>query len=249
MKSFLNSDRPILTGMIKGRTTDEVVAEVERLKRDGVEAFGFQLDHMDPGYKGEEDIKRIFNAMSPLPIYATNYKRSNSEPDIDWQTLEDQLVMMLALGATLIDIPADMYHTSDMELTTDEAAIEKQKQLIDKIHSLGGEVLMSSHVLRFIPKETAMFIAREQKSRGADIAKIVTSAETDAELYENFEICIMLRRELGIKSLFLCGGEKRRMHRLLGPLFGSCMYLVTENALLDTQPAVALATKALEYLG
>lgn len=37
-------------------------------------------------------------------------------------------------------------------ITEDEIALEKQKALIRQIHQMGGEVLMSSHVLKYIPK-------------------------------------------------------------------------------------------------
>ncbi|MBQ7386747.1 MAG: type I 3-dehydroquinate dehydratase [Clostridia bacterium] len=249
MKSFLNSDKPIITGMITDKTLDEVLARVERYKNDGVEAFCFQMEQLVPEDKRPERLKLIFDAMADYPVYVTNYMRSNSEQDtISWETIEEQLLLARSLGATLIDIPTDMYHPSDMEFTTDSAAIERQTAFIAKLHELGAEVLMSAHVLRFIPKETAFAIALAQKSRGADVAKIVTSADTDDELYENFEICMMLRKNLGIKSLFLCGGEKRRMHRLLGPLFGSAIYLVRENGTDELQPAVERAKRAREYM-
>ena len=44
---------------------------------------------------------------------------------------------------------------------------------------------MSSHVLKFIKTDEVLEIAREQRRRGADIAKIVTAADTESELLEN----------------------------------------------------------------
>ena len=249
MKSFLNSNRPIITGMVTEKSLEANLEKIALYKAQGVEAFCFQLEQLPHEDKCRERLSLIFDAMAGYPVYTTNYMRSNSEPDISYETIEEQLLLAIELGATLIDIPTDMYHPSDMEFTTDPVAIERQKAFIKKIHERGAEVLMSSHVLRFIPKETAYAIALAQKERGADIAKIVTAANTDEELYHNFEISLMLRERLGIKNLFLCGGEKRMMHRLLAPLLGSAIFLVRdEDTKGDVQPPIDRAKSALEYL-
>lgn len=249
MKSFLNSKKPIITAMVTETTVEANLDKIEAYKNQGTEAFCFQFERLIPSDKAPERLKLLFDAMDGYPIYATNYMRGNSEADtISWETIEDQLLLLHSLGATLIDIPADMYHPSDMELATDQKAIERQKAFINKLHERGAEVLMSAHVLRFIPKETAYTIALAQMERGADIAKIVTWADTDEELAENFEISMMLSKNLKIKSLFLCGGEKRKRHRLLGPLFGSAIYLVRTNEDNDIQPKIKDAKAVLEYL-
>ena len=67
----------------------------------------------------------------------------------------------------------DMFCPSKDEIALDEAAVEKQKALIDRIHSAGGEVLMSSHTFKSTTLEQNLMIAREQAARGADIIKIV----------------------------------------------------------------------------
>ena len=156
--------------------------------------------------------------------------------------MSEQLLMAVELGATLVDIPADMFDPSDMELSMSKKAIEKQISLINELHKRGAEVLISSHVFRYIPKETAMMIAEQHKARGADISKIVTEANSNSELCDNFEIVSILERDLGIKHLFLCNGTHCKKHRILAPLLGSCMFLATENARSGlTQPTVAEA--------
>lgn len=89
--------------------------------------------------KAREPLAEIFHAMSDKPVYVTNYLRCNSTEGIDWHTLGEQLLMAVELGATLVDIPADMFDSSDMELSTKEAAIEEQRQLIARIRSMGGQ--------------------------------------------------------------------------------------------------------------
>ena len=176
-----------------------------------------------------------------------NYLRMNTTEGMDWHTLARQLIWAAQEGAALIDVPADMFHSSDMELTYDREAIAAQRELIDKLHALGAEVLMSSHVLRYAPPETVLTIAREHKARGADVSKIVTEANSDRELADNFYASSLLERELGIPHLFLCNGTHCRRHRLFAPMLGSCMFLVTENQNpAKTQPTLAQARAILD---
>ena len=68
-------------------------------------------------------------------------------------------------------------------------------------------------------------MAKEQERRGADIAKIVSFADNEAQLTEDMRITFRLKEELRCKFLFLAGGAECRRLRLVGPLFGSCMFL------------------------
>ena len=229
-KTFLKSDRPILTGMLNSQTKEEAIAEVARLRADGAEAYGILLDRLLPAYKTRESIGEIFAAMDDLPIYATNYMRNNTEPHLTWDDLVRGMLEARELGATLIDVPADAFLSSPREVTYDGGAVEKQKALIRELHAMGAEVLMSSHVMEFLPKEEVLALANAQLSRGADIAKIVTNAETEAQLIENYEASLLLRREIGKNFLFLCNCSHAAPHRIFGPALGGCMFLCIENA-------------------
>ena len=162
MKTFLSSTRPIIVGMLKSKTKNELLDEIARIRKDGADAYGFQIDNLNDEFKSREHLKEIFDAMSDKPVYCTNYMKR------DWDTMSEYLLMAVELGATLVDIPADMFDPSDMELSMSKEAIGKQTELVDKIHELGGEVLISSHVFRYVPKETVAFIAGQHKARGAD---------------------------------------------------------------------------------
>ena len=247
MKTFLKSDRPIIIGMLKSKNKKDILAEIRRIRADGAEAYGFQIDILEDEFKSRENLKKIFDAMRDKPIYCTNYMRGNRTENISWDMLREQLLIAVKLGATLIDIPADMFDSSDMELSMNKRAIEEQIRLIEEIHHRGGEVLMSSHVLRYVPKEVVLTIAEQHKARGADISKIVTEANNVSELNHNFETESLLENRLGIKHLFLCNGTHCRKHRLLGPLLGSCLFLTTENAKVgQNQPTVAEAIRILK---
>jgi 3-dehydroquinate dehydratase len=119
----------------------------------------------------------------------------------------------------------DTYSPAPEELTTDQKAIKKQMEYIDKVHKLGGEVLMSSHVHQFRSPERVLEIALEQQRRGADIVKIVTGASTQQEELVNLDICRLLKQELKVPFLFLSGGQYSYLHRTVGPALGVCMWL------------------------
>lgn len=229
-KTFLNHKRPVLTGMLNSQTKEDALAEIARFRADGAEAYGILLDRLLPEHKNRETIAELFRAMDDLPIYATNYMRNNTEPHLTWDDLAKGMIEARELGATLIDVPADTFLSSPREVTYDPAAVEKQKALIRELHGMGAEVLMSSHVMEFLPKEEVLALAKEQLSRGADIAKIVTNAETEAQLIENFEASLLLRREIGKNFLFLCNCAYAFPHRIFGPGLGGCMFLCIENA-------------------
>ena len=106
MKTFLAGDRPIITGMLKSTNKKDILDEIRRITEDGAEAYGFQIDILEDEWKQPHHLKEIFDAMYDKPIYCTNYMRGNTTKNISWNTLRDQLLTAVDLGATLIDIPA-----------------------------------------------------------------------------------------------------------------------------------------------
>ena len=127
------------------------------------------------------------------------------------------------------------------ELTENREAIEKQKALIDEIHRRGGEVLMSSHTRKVISLEENIMIAKEHIRRGADIIKIVNTAETDDEVL-TYISAIQKITAMTDKKLLLLSGGKGQITRYIGPNFGVCMYLcVQSHGPLDTpeQPLIS----------
>lgn len=222
--TFLGQNRPLNTCMIQIDT----VAEARDLARtaafDGCDAYGFQLEQIPVAERTEKKIKSIFAQMGGRPIYVTNY-RKHANGDASDDELLDGLLTMRHWGATLLDIMGDFYDPTPGELTMNPAAIARQKEAIARIHAAGGEVLMSSHVLKFTPAEEVLRIALAHQARGADIAKIVTAADSDEEELENLRITALLKRELAIPFLFLSGGTHNQRHRLFGPMFGCAMWL------------------------
>lgn len=232
-KIFLNQEKPMLTVMLQCETPEVAIGRIRNANQLGAEAYGLQVESLNPEYRNTETYKRIFAEMQNKPCYVTNYRARNNADKTDEQ-LAEELLELAECGATLCDVMGDMFCRHPEELTDNEEAIKKQMELIDKFHSKGAEVLMSSHILKFTPAERVLEVALEQKRRGADIIKIVTGADSMEQQLENLRITNLLKRELGAPFLFLSGGEST-LHRRLGIKLGCCMALcVYEHDHLST---------------
>lgn len=230
MTNFSDTSNPKLTVMIGKPSVDDVILGVKRSINQGAEAFCILAQGFKPEDKNRENIKRIIDAADGRDVYITNYIRDNSQPELTDDYLAEQLLDMARCGAKLIDVRTDMFCRSVDEVTRDFYAVQKQKEFISEIHKLGAEVLMSTHIFEYKSPENILEIAKLQQMRGADIAKVVTVANSDKEAEDAFRTNFLLKEKLNIPFLFLCNGSHCRKHRLLGPVLGSCMYLCLENS-------------------
>lgn len=221
-RTFLEYDKPILTTMVQADNPDRIKELIDKSLPEGAEAFGMQFEKLKPEYRNKEIYKELFS-YTDKPVYVTNYRGKRNEEKTDEQ-LAEELIELADCGATLCDIIGDLFDKQPDELAVDETAIKKQMKLIDRLHQEGAEVLMSSHVLKYIPAEEVLKIALEHQRRGADICKIVTGADTMEQQIENLKIINMLKENLKIPFLFLAGGESHILRRIGGEL-GDCMYL------------------------
>lgn len=223
-KSFKNASSPFATEMIQVKTAEQAKNRILNAVACGATAIGLQLHTMEKQYRTEERLRELFALTGKLPLYVTNYRIGENEGTTD-EELFDGLLTALDCGATLVDVIGDAFNPSPEELTMDPQAIEKQMRFIDEVHKRGGEVLISSHVHSFRSAERVLEIAKAQESRGADVVKIVTGAETQEEEIENLRICNLLKKELKVPFLFLSGGKYNTLHRNIGPALGCCMWL------------------------
>lgn len=242
--TFLNQSRPLITSMIN-RDADPVAVRyaIKNSICDGADAIGIQLCKLKFEYRTEEHLKTMFAAAGQRPIYITNYRMAKNE-NLSYEECMNGLLMGLRYGATLADIMGDTFDKSEMELTKNPSAIDRQRKLIDQIHAMDKEVLMSSHILKFTPAEVVLEVALEHQRRGADISKIVTFASSEEEEMENLRITTLLKKELDIPFLFLSGGTHSKIHRRIGPMLGCVTYLAVQSydvGSVYTQPTVKAA--------
>ncbi len=249
MAAFLKTGRPTIVGMLRSGTTEELLKEIDLMLAQGVDAFGFQIEALTPQDRMAKNYKRIFSAMQGKPAYVTNYIRGNVLSLSD-EELTEELFLAVECGAKLVDIRCDLFDRQPDEYSTDDKAIEKQMEMIGKIKEMGAEVLMSAHVLRYIPCEKVLEIALSQQKRGADIVKIVTEANSEAELTDNFKASIILKERLSVPALHLCNGTHCKKHRIFGPLLNNGMFLAVENSNEGyNQPTIQRARAQLALAG
>lgn len=241
---FLENKSPLLTVMLQCENPETAIGRIKKANSLGADAYGLQVESLNRNYQNPEVYKKIFAEGKGRPFYVTNYRTANNSGKSD-EELARGLITLAESGATLIDVMGDMFSKHPEELTDNDEAIQKQMQLISKLHGIGAEVLMSSHLYKYVPAERVLEIALEQKRRGADIIKIVTHADNMEQQIENLKITDLLKRELGAPFLFLSGGECS-IHRRLGIKLGCCMALcVYEHDALSTPIQPLLSTMKL----
>lgn len=244
--TFLTYDKPLLTAMVQEKTPEDAICVIMDSLYDGADAFGIQLCNLLPEYRDEETLRKIFSYCEGKPIYITSYRGHQSKGMTDDECM-DLLLMGLRAGATLCDVMGDTFHPETDQLTFDPEAVEKQKALINKIHEMGGEVLISTHTSRYFTEEEVLTYARAQIERGADVVKIVSKANSEEEQMAALQIIHRLKKELDKPFLFLVGGSHTRLVRQIGPALGVCMYLCVQRYFPVTakaQPQLR-ATKAI----
>jgi 3-dehydroquinate dehydratase len=226
--TFLSYDKPLLCAMVQDETPDDMICTIMDSLYDGADAFGIQLCNLQPEYRTEEILRKIFSHCEGKPIYITSY-RGKYNKDLSEEERMDFLLMGLRAGATLCDIPGDTFAPCKEQMTFDSEATEKQKRLIQKIHDMGGEVLISTHTGRFYTEDEVSALAKAQVDRGADVVKIVTVANDEEEEMVGLQAIRRLKKELDRPFLFLVGGSHNRLIRQIGPALGVCMYLCVQR--------------------
>lgn len=227
IKTFLDGKKP-LVAMIQCRTADECIKKIKRSISDGAEALGIQLCQLSRNERTDENLKAIFDACQDKPIYITSYRYNESTGMSDGECVK-LLLKGLDFGATLLDVPGDLFDKNSYQMTEDETAVKLQKELVEKIHNNGGEVLISTHDFRELTADEIFGIAKLQSNHGADIIKIVVKAENENMLPEYIKAIQKINREIKKPVLFLDVGVCSNILRKVGPDLGTCMYLCVES--------------------
>ena len=213
-KTFLKYDKPLITAMIQCSTAEECIAKIKASAANGADAFGVQLCKLKREQRTKKNLTEIFSACGDKPIYVTSYRHAESTGYSDDDCAE-LLLSALECGATLCDVMGDLFDRSPhYELTTDEKAVKKQKELIEEIHRRGGEVLMSSHTFKSLSVEENLMIAKAHAERGADIIKLSTFASAKKVYLKLFINESSVKNGgsgrvtlCGLEDGFECGGE------------------------------------------
>jgi len=217
MRFPLDCGHTIITNLMMGHTPDEIIAEVRSADADGADAIALELNQLPPEFRNRDTFRRIIDSVQ-LPFMFILYRSDKFGFDDDQR--QEVLLQAAEAGAGMIDVIGDLYDKSPDECTHDPAAIEKQMKLIDRIHSLGSQVVMSSHPCRPMTSDEVLNQLRSFAERGADVVKLVATADTDEQFADAVATTMRLHRELGKPFIYLCGGKFAAVQRFLGLKLG-----------------------------
>ncbi len=271
-KSFAKVPQPMIAGVIKERTAGDAVAQIKNSQYHGATGIDLHLSCLDEESQAIEKLRGIVNS-SKLPILALNYNLSYDK-GIYEATEEDRVGLIfraIEAGAAAADIQG---YTFDLpsksgfrqefshlgysfikgnpkEIVVDSAVIDKQMEFIEKVHSLGAEVLLSNHPGIPMTTQQVVDLALFVEKRKPDIIKIVTVANTEEEMAEAFKTMVALKREVATPVSYHCSGPCGGLTRIVNPLLGGfmcfCNETFTHNS--DTsQPLIETAKLAIDTL-
>lgn len=239
-KSFFSRQDPAVTLLMRGGSIEEIIANARRGEFEGADAIAVELCDLPPELRTTDNFRHIMHEVR-LPFMFLLYRNDRWLKNDD-DARQQYLLNAAEAGAELIDVMGDLFAPARRELAVDSQAIEKQKRLIGEIHARGAKVLMSSHMTDSLSAEEVLAHLREQSARGADVLKIVTGVNSEAELVEAIRTTMLLNRELDKPFLHFCNGSHARLHRFIGPklggtiVFAVCDYL--SPGLVWTQPTI-----------
>lgn len=246
MSSFVNQKKPFVVGVLREKSMMSNIATILNGEADGADAFDLHINWLPESDRSPENLKRIISS-TKLPVLALYYREitpfSNPVP-----TEEERIAYQLRAvecGAAGVDLQADLFDSdakaslegsklsfaaaNPNEITLKPEAVQKQKELINKIHKMGAEVLLSSHVGVTLTCEQGVELALEMESRGADIIKIVSLCGGDDQLIEILKTINELKKRLHTPFVYLGGGEDGKLTRIIGAMLGNALVFANQR--------------------
>ena len=269
-KSFAKLNSPVAVGVIRERTVNGAIAMIKKAELAGATALDLHLSCLDKEFQTADAI-RMISSSTALPILALNYNQKYDMSPAGFSEEERVNLLLTALdgGCAAIDMQGYTFDLKSKsgyygdknysfgagnpcEIVTDKEVIEKQKNLIEQVHGLGKEVLLSTHPYIPMSTEQVVDLAKFLDERGADVIKIVTRCDTDEQLGEAFQTMLALKNtELKGRISFHCCGKKGKPTRIFNPMLGwylcFCVPEFTESSNFEQLP-LALTAQTIENL-
>ena len=245
-KSFLENKAPVLTGAVQEETADLAIRAIKNFALRGAKGIDLHLTQFDDESLQIESLKRIISE-SPLPVFGLNYTVThNSDEENERVKL---LLRTIEAGAAGIDIQGYTfdYESRDKfnenfsdanysfvkkrpkEVVIDNAVIDKQCELIEKVHSVGGEILLSNHIATFMECDALIDLCIFLEKRNPDTIKLVTMCDSEYELAETVKAMIMIKKEVETPVTLICNGKYRMISRILNALLGGYMIFCADT--------------------
>lgn len=228
---------PVLAGVIREKNISSATAEIKNCIYNGADMIDLHMSCLE---RSDTDSLRAVISSSKLPVLALNYNKK-----YDWSDRglsEDERVKSffdaVSAGAAGIDMQGytfdakskDAFCGDDKfsftkgnpkETVTDTDVISKQCEFIEKIHSMGAEVLLSCHPGIKMHCEQVVELALFLEKRKPDIIKIVTSAADENDLIESFKTMAALKKEVRTPVSYHACGAPGSLSRIINPILGS----------------------------
>ena len=236
MRKISEITAPALAGVIREKTAASAIAEIKNCMYDGADMIDL---HMSCFENTETNtLKSIINA-SKLPVIALNYNKKYDWSDCGFSEEErvKSFLDAVSAGAAGIDMQGytfdkkskDTFCGKDKysftkgnpkEVVTDSNVISKQCELIEKVHSMGAEVLLSCHPGISMSCEQVVELALFLEKRSPDIIKIVTFAKDENDLAESFKTMTVLKKEVKTAVSYHANGAAGSLSRIINPMLG-----------------------------
>lgn len=240
--------RPFIVCVVTDVGPTAALQTIRRGVPDGATAFELNL----PALPGAD----ISGLAAEAPVYTSCRRRDfmavyGFEPSSlpDWPD-DERMARQLAAcraGAVAIDVELDAFDPRPDELTTDRAAVERQRQVVQAAHALGAEVIASCHTGSSRSADELVAIGRAAAERGADLLKIVTPSSVATVVAASDR----LRTEVRLPFTLIASGPDGRITRLAAPAFGSS-YVIgragTGRHEFEGQPLVSQLRDAMALL-
>lgn len=237
---------PALAGVVKAKTVLGAIAEIQNCRYDGAMMIDLHLPCLER--IDVEGLRKIVQA-SKLPLLALNYNKTYEGESANLSEEERVATLLCAVeaGATGIDMQGYTYHLpskegfcgedrysftkgNPKEVVTDSRIIERQCALIERVHGMGAEVLLSCHPGVFMDCRQVVELALFLEKRKPDIIKIVTGhADTEEEMVEVFRTMVALKKEVQTPVSYHANGKCGALTRIINPLLGGRMIFCVDR--------------------
>lgn len=257
----------IAVAMIIERTPDDAIRAIRRAEKHGAYGFMIYVSCLDFEYRTLEHLERIMYS-TDLPVLAIAYSVSLFQPQsLSYDDMVNLLKLSVQAGACAVDLQAFTYgdfatttqtlhdyrsyweekgfdmsfaNYNPKEVCADPAVLAKQKVVIDEIHALGAEVLLSVHANVSLPAEQTLALGKFIEAQGVDVVKIVLGGSSKETVVEHLKAIIAMDKEM--KCKFSVHGQST-LSRLMGPMFGSYIaFCVDEYTPVETNIQIDLET-------
>ena len=227
---------PALAGVVRETTVRGAIAEIKNCMYDGATMIDLHMSCLENA--DSASLKQIIQS-SKLPVLALNYNNTYEWTAAGYteDARVESFLRAVEAGAAGIDMQGYTFHLpsksgfcgedkysftkgNPKEIVTDEVIISKQCELIDKVHAMGSEVLLSCHPGIPMNCEQVVELALFFEKRNPDIIKIVTKAENEDDLVESIRTMLMLKKEVKTPVAYHANGTMGVASRIINPLLG-----------------------------